>query len=98
MRQADLQRYAVTPEGFTYPTFMAWQAVYGEAAAIVCGLLVNFAAWGHNCGEMSQALRTKYGFSAAETIFLDNFANLPSFEAEALAIIQIGRASCRERV
>lgn len=90
MSIADLERYEVTPEGFTYPTFMAWQSLYASAAASVCGILVNFAAWGHNCGEMSAALRAKYGFSSAETAFLDNFANLPSFEAAALEIIQEG--------
>lgn len=90
MSLADLERYEVTPEGFTYPTFMSWQSLYASAAASVCGILVNFAAWGHNCGVMSAALRAKYGFSSAETVFLDNFANLPSFEAEALEIIQEG--------
>ncbi len=90
MTAEDLQRYEVTPEGFTYPTFMAWQSVYASAAAITCGILVNFAAWGHNCGVMSAALRAKYGFSATDTVFLDNFANLPSFEEEALEIIQHG--------
>lgn len=90
MSLADLERYEVTPEGFTYPTFMAWQSLYASAAASVCGILVNFAAWGHNCGVMSAALRDKYGFSSAETVFLDNFANLPSFEDVALEIIQDG--------
>lgn len=90
MSEADLQRYEVTPEGFTYPTFMAWQSVYASAAAIACGILVNFDAWGHNCGEMSEALRANYGFTAADTVFLDNFASLPSFEAPVLAIIQHG--------
>ncbi len=46
MSEETLQRYEVTPAGFTYPTFMAWESVYGSAAAIVCGLLVNFDAWG----------------------------------------------------
>lgn len=90
MSEADLKRYEVSPEGFTYPTFMAWESVYDSAAAIACGILVNFAAWGHNCGEMSAALRAKYGFSAQDTAFLDSFANLPSFEEPVLAIIQNG--------
>ncbi|HEX6289940.1 MAG TPA: twin-arginine translocation signal domain-containing protein [Herpetosiphonaceae bacterium] len=90
MTEQDLQRYEVTPDGFTYTTFMAWESVYASAAAIVCGILVNFAAWGHNCGVMSAALRDKYGFSEEETAFLDNFATLPSFEDTALAIIQHG--------
>jgi hypothetical protein len=90
MSEDDLKRYEVTPEGFTYPTFMAWESVYASAAAIACGILVNFDAWGHNCGEMSAALRAKYGFSAEDTAFLDSFANLPSFEETVLTIIQDG--------
>jgi hypothetical protein len=90
MTEADLASYEVTPEGFAYATFMAWVSVYGSAAAATCGILVNFDAWGHNCGVMSEALRTNYGFSAAETAFLDDFANLPSFEDVALVIIQNG--------
>ena len=90
MTEAELQTYEVTSEGFAYPTFMAWESLNGSAAAIACGILVNFAAWGHNCGEMSRALQAKYGFSAADTVFLDSFANLPSFEEETLVIIQDG--------
>jgi hypothetical protein len=39
---------------------------------------------------MSAALRKSYGFSDDETAFLDAFANMPSFEDAALAIIQDG--------
>ncbi len=90
MHEADLQGYAVTPAGFTYPTYMAWEALYGSAASVVCGLLVNFAAWGHNCGVMSAALQEQYGFTSAETAFLDGFATLPPFDEAALPIIQAG--------
>jgi hypothetical protein len=90
MTPDDLAKYEVTPAGFTYPTYTAWQSLYGAAAAVTCGLLVNFAAWGHNCGVMSQALQQNYGFSAEETVFLDDFATLPPFDAEALPIIQAG--------
>jgi hypothetical protein len=90
MTKVALVNYEVTPEGFTYPTYTAWQSLYGSAAAVTCGLLVNFAAWGHNCGVMSQALQQHYGFSAEETAFLDDFATLPPFDEEALPIIQAG--------
>jgi hypothetical protein len=69
---------------------MAWQALYASAAEFVIGILVNFSAWGHNCGRMSEALRASYGFSVEETVFLDAFANLPSFDEVALDIIQDG--------
>lgn len=90
MTEDDLIKYEVSPEGFTYASYMAWQSVYASAAEIVCGLLVNFPAWGHNCGQMSKALRDNYGFSEKDTVFLDSFANMPSFEDVATVIIQDG--------
>jgi thiaminase len=90
MSEQDVRTYEVTAEGFAYTTFMAWQALYASAAEFVIGILVNFAAWGHNCGRMSEALRTSYGFTEDETIFLDAFASMPSFEEVALDIIQDG--------
>ncbi|KPK81711.1 MAG: hypothetical protein AMS25_05220 [Gemmatimonas sp. SM23_52] len=90
MSEEELRGYEVSAEGFAYTTFMAWQALYATAAEFVIGILVNFAAWGHNCGRMSAALRKRYGFSEDETAFLDAFASMPSFEGMALAIIQDG--------
>jgi thiaminase len=90
MSEDELKAYEPSAEGFAYTTFMAWQALYATAAEFVIGILVNFAAWGHNCGRMSAALRESYGFAEEETAFLDAFANMPSFEDVALAIIQNG--------
>lgn len=90
MSETELRTYEVSAEGFAYTTFMAWQALYASAAEFVIGILVNFAAWGHNCGRMSEALRTSYGFAEEETAFLDAFANMPSFEEVALDVIQDG--------
>ena len=90
MSEEDLKGYEPSGEGFAYTTFMAWQALYASAAEFVIGILVNFAAWGHNCGRMSAALRKSYGFNEDESVFLDAFANMPSFEDVALAIVQDG--------
>ena len=86
----ELQHFPITPEGFAYATYMGWLSTYGSAAEIVAGFLVNFPAWGFNCGRMSQALKDHYGFTSADTVFLDTFANMPSFEPIALQIIQDG--------
>lgn len=90
MSEEELQRYPITAEGFAYATYMAWLSMYGSAAEIVAGFLVNFPAWGANCGQMSQSLKDLYGFSSDDTAFLDAFASLPSFESVALQIIQNG--------
>jgi len=90
MSEEELQRYPITPEGFAYATYMGWLSNYGSAAEIVAGFLVNFSAWRYNCGQMSQSLKDFYGFAPEDTVFLDAFANLPSFEPVALQIIQDG--------
>ncbi len=90
MSESELQRYPLLADGFAYTAFMAWQALYTSAAEFTAGILVNFPAWGHNCGRMSAALKESYGFSAADTVFLDAFANMPPFEEVALEIIQDG--------
>ncbi|UCE63542.1 MAG: hypothetical protein JSU59_11945 [Nitrospirota bacterium] len=90
MSGEELKHYPITPEGFAYATYMGWLSMYGSAAEIVAGFLANFPTWGYNCGQMSQSLRKHYGFAPEETIFLEAFANLPSFESVALPIIQKG--------
>ncbi|WP_437964648.1 hypothetical protein WMF04_33835 [Sorangium sp. So ce260] len=90
MTRDDLDRYEVTAEGFAYAAQMAWAASNASAAEIACALLINFPAWGFNCGRMGQALRDRYGFAPEHTAFLDAFAALPSFEDTAVAIVQDG--------
>ena len=90
MTEEELESYEVSPGGFAYATFMAWQSAYASAAEFTCGILVNFDAWGFNCGCMSEALREAYGFTSEETAFLDGFADLPPFDEVALEIIQHG--------
>jgi len=88
MSEEDLQRYEPTAEGFAYAAYFAWLSMFGSAAEVACGLSVNLAAWGHNCGQLSQGLRDHYGFSEEDTGFLDGFAVLPSLEEVVLVIVQ----------
>lgn len=90
MTDAALADVEPIPAAHAYCAYMAWLAMYASDAELAGALLVNFAAWGANCGRMSRALRNRYGFSGADTAFFDLFANLPPFEDEALAIIQAG--------
>lgn len=90
MTKADLDAYEVEPEGYAYAAFMAWLAQRGSAAEVVCGLFVNFPAWGANCADVGAALRDAYGLTRDDTVFLDSFSKMPSIEPTALAIIQDG--------
>lgn len=93
MNEETLLAYEPAPGAQAYPAFMAWLALYGSDAQVAAGFLVNFAAWGANCGRMSHALRMRYGLSPADTAFFDLFASPPpEFETGALAVVEGGLA------
>lgn len=88
MDESDLRNYEPEAEAFAYATYVAWLADYGSAAEMACGLLVNLAAWSHNCAVLGQSLRSNYGFTETDTAFVDLGANLEPDEAPVLAIVQ----------
>ena len=93
MDEAQLQAHEPAPGAQAYPAFMAWLALYGSDAEVAAGFLVNFQAWGANCGRMSRALRAEYSLTANDTAFFDLFASPPAeFEAGALAVVESGLA------
>ena len=93
MDETMLHAHEPAPGAQAYPAYMAWLALYGSDAEVAAGFLVNFAAWGANCGRMSQALRARYGLTAKECAFFDLFAAPPpEFEALALAVVEGGLA------
>lgn len=93
MGEAELQSYDPMPVTQAYPAYMAWLASYATAAEVAAAFLVNFPAWGANCGRLSQALQGRYGLKASEVAFLDLFAAPPpGFEEEARAVLEEGMA------
>ena len=90
MNVADLEVFEPLPGAHTYCSFVAWLALYGSDAELAGAFLVNFPAWGTNCGRMRKALHEKYAIVPSSLAFFDLFANMPSFEQEAIGIIQNG--------
>jgi hypothetical protein len=91
MDEEQLEAHEPDAGAYAYPAFMAWLALYGSDAEVAAAFLVNFSAWGENCGRMSVALRSRYGLGAADVAFFDLFANPPiGFEDQALAVIESG--------
>jgi thiaminase len=86
----DLEMFEPLPAAHAYCTFVAWLALYGSDAELAGALLINLPAWGANCGRMHKALHEKYGIAPSALGFFDFFVNMPSFEQEALSIIQNG--------
>ena len=91
MTGAELLGYEPLPGCQAYAAFMAWLAAYASDAEVSAAFVVNFSAWGENCGRLSRALRTGYGLSGDSVSFLDLFAETADdFEERALAVIDAG--------
>jgi thiaminase len=89
MTKADLQDYEPLAGAHAYTCYMAWLALYGSPGQVAAAYLVNFPAWGENCGRMSAALQARYAMQTDDVAFFDLFA-MPvlGFERAALQVIQ----------
>jgi hypothetical protein len=91
MSRADLAAYEPLAGAHAYAAYMAWLGAYGSEAEIAAAYLVNFAAWGENCGRLSRALTRQYGLTADQVRFFDQFAEPPpAFEDQAIGVIAAG--------
>ena len=97
MDDARLQAYEPVPGALAYTAFMAWLALYGSEAEVAAGFLVNFAAWGANCGRMSRALRDRYGLTEKSTAFFDLFASVIPRPPLGLQVPVSVRLRCRRQ-
>jgi thiaminase len=65
---SDLEPF---PAAHTYCAFVAWLALYGSDAELAGAFLINFSAWGANCGRMRKALHEKYNVAPSALAFFD---------------------------
>ena len=91
LSEAQLSEHEPAAGAHAYTCYMAWLAVYASDAEIAAAYLVNFPAWGQNCGRLSRILKERFGMGEKEVAFFDLFASPPTtFEADALKVIQQG--------
>jgi thiaminase len=91
LSEAQLREHEPLAGAHAYTCYMAWLALYGSDAEIAAAYLINFPAWGQNCGRLSRILKERFGMAEKEVAFFDLFASPPAtFEASALSIIQQG--------
>jgi thiaminase len=91
LSEAQLREHEPLPGAHAYTCYMAWLALYGSDAEIAAAYLVNFPAWGENCGRLSRILKERFGLAETDVVFFDLFASPPAmFEANALSVIQQG--------
>jgi len=95
--EEDLAAYEPKPKGQTYPSRVAWIAVYADRASAGASFLVNFAVFGENMGRVQRALIDVYGLTEEDTAFFGFFAEpIPGFEEDAIDVIAAGllRGAC----
>jgi thiaminase len=91
LTETDLRAHEPLAGTHAYTCYMAWLALYASDAEIAAAYLINFTAWGQNCGRLSRILKERFGLSEKEVAFFDLFASPPAtFETNALNIIQQG--------
>ena len=89
--ETQLREHEPLPGAHAYTCYMAWLALYGSDAEVAAAYLVNFPAWGDNCGRLSRILKERFGLGENEVAFFDLFATpAATFEASALSVIQQG--------
>jgi len=93
MDEPALRAYEPLPGAHAYTCFMAWLALYASDAEVAAAYLVNFPAWGCNCGRASAILQRSYGLRKEDVAFFDLFAaSPPGFTENATAVIEAGLA------
>ena len=91
LSEIQLRDHESLPGAHAYTCYMAWLALYGSDAEVAAAYLVNFPAWGDNCGRISRILKERFGLGEKEVAFFDLFASSPAtFETSALNVIQQG--------
>jgi thiaminase len=91
LSETQLREHEPRPGAHAYTCYMAWLALYASDAEVAAAYLVNFPAWGENCGRLSRILKERFGLGDKEVAFFDLFASPPAtFEANALSVIQHG--------
>jgi thiaminase len=86
--ESDLKSFEPIPAAHAYCAFVAWLAMYGSDGELAGAFLVNFAAWGANCGKMSKALQSHYGLIKEDLAFFELFSQMPPSEKQILGVIQ----------
>jgi thiaminase len=91
LSEIQLRDHEPLPGAHAYTCYMAWLALYASDAEVAAAYLVNFPAWGDNCGRISRILKERFGLGEKEVAFFDLFASSPAtFETSALNVIQQG--------
>ncbi|MCW2898309.1 MAG: transcriptional regulator [Streptosporangiaceae bacterium] len=89
--EKDLKAYDPKPWAQAYPSYLAWNAVYGTSSAVALAMLANLDEWGAYCRRAADALRGRYDLTEEAVGFFRYFAQPPpDFEDEATAAIAVG--------
>ena len=75
LSETQLREHEPLPGAHAYTCYMAWLALYASDAEVAAAYLVNFPAWGDNCGRLSRILKERFGLREKEVAYFDLFAS-----------------------
>ncbi len=92
--ERDLRAYEPRPLAQAYPAYLAWSALFGTCSGVALAMLANLEEWGGYCGQVAEALLTRYELSEQAVGFFRLFARpAPGFPEQAASVVAAGLAA-----
>src|ERR1700745_2294958 len=92
--EQELQAYEPRPLAQAYPAYLAWSALFGTCSGVALAMLANLEEWGAYCGQVAEALLTRYGLPEQAVGFFRFFAEPdPGFAEQATSAVSAGLAT-----
>ena len=70
LSEAQLSKHEPAAGAHAYTCYMAWLALYASDSEIAAAYLVNFPAWGQNCGRLSRIRKSVSVWARRKSLFL----------------------------
>ena len=92
--ERDLRAYEPRPLAQAYPAYLAWSALFGTCSGVALAMLANLEEWGGYCGQVAEALVSRYDLSERAVGFFRYFAvPAPGFTEQAASVVAAGLAA-----
>ena len=79
LSEAQLSEHEPLAGAHAYTCYMAWLALYASDTEVAAAYLVNFPAWGQNCGRLSRILKERFGLGEKEVAFFRSLRLLSNY-------------------
>lgn len=88
LSEQDLQQAPVLPGALMFSYYETFICLYGSDADLITAFYFDAQVWISNARRLSNALQTKYGFSAEDVTFFEMYANYQPSQESVLPSLQ----------